>query len=639
MIKSHMQCFDVLFPINLGPLTYTCPDSLAEIVQPGLVIQAPLRNKLTMGIVLDKNISPPKGPLKELNIIPGTPAVLSKSLLRLFRWMSDYYIAPEGLVLKQTMPAELFSKTRTRKSKKEIPCNNEIDFMDIGSEEVQAVTAAINSNKYKGFLLHAPSVLYEYSMVFKLLGSVRNIIVLLPDIGQANLLYAALKDLYAERLCLLHGEISRGKRSAYIEGILSGRYDIVIGTRAALFAPLKKVSLIMVLNEHNQLYKIEEGIRYNIRDVAVMRGFIEKAAVLLSSISPSIDSYFNAITSKYRILKPSPDIKRPNIRIADMQFEKKIKPDLSKAVHDAAQKHIRKNNKIMFVVNRRGYSSALLCRECSYIVKCHSCDIPMVLHKNENSLKCHYCNKVLPVPERCPRCKGHNFELLGSGTQRVQEYIEELFGIPTMRFDSDNVKKKSEKEDISRLISGDFSRLLIGTKIMTRRISVTDRFSMAAVLNVDSSLNLPDFRAMEKAYQELSSIVDLVEPSGEVLIQTRFAGVPLFKHLRCNDYAAFAKEELSMRKGLNYPPFAKLLKITFSGPNEVSEKIMRTIRDSESKLEILGPTVNKNKKGIEEVSMILKSEDRRALNNAARSVLKTFCRSKKIQIKIDVDPA
>lgn len=639
MIKSPMHCFDVLFPINLGPLTYTCPDSQAEIVQPGLIVQAPLRNKMTMGIVLDKNISPQKGPLKELHIMPGTPTVISKSLLRLFRWMSDYYIAPEGLVLKQTMPAELFSKTKTRKSKKEIVCNTTIDIMDIGPEDVQAITATINSNKYAGFLLHAPSVSYEYSMVFKLLDSVKNIIVLVPDIVQANLLYAALKDLYAERLCLLHGEISRGKRSAYIEGILSGKYDIVIGTRAALFAPLKKVSLIMVLNEHSHLYKAEEGLRFNMRDVAVMRGFIEKASVLLSSISPSVDSYFNALTGKYGIIKPSSAIKRPNIRIADMQFEKKIKPDLSTTVHDALRKHIRKNNKIMLVVNRRGYSSTLLCHECAYVVKCDSCDIPMVLHKNDNSLKCHYCNKVIAVPERCPRCKGHNFELLGSGTQRVQEHIEELFGIPTMRFDSDNVKKKSEKEELSRLISGDFSRLLIGTKIMTSRISVTDRFSMAAVLNIDSSLNLPDFRAMEKAYQELSSIIDLIEPSGEVLIQTRFASVPLFKHLRHNDYVAFAKEELAMRKSLNYPPFAKLLKITFSGPDEVSHKIIRIINDSESKLEILGPTVHKNKKGIEEASIILKSEDRKALNCVARNVLKAFDRSKKIQIKIDVDSA
>lgn len=639
MIKFFMCCYDVLFPINLGPLTYVCPESLAETVQPGLVIQAPLKNTLTRGIILDRNLSPPAGPLKEIEAIPGEPAVLSKSLLRLLRWMSDYYIAPEGLVLKQTLPAELFTRTQPRKGKKELFCREGIAFMDIAQKDVPDITAAVQSNKYTGLLLHAPSVLYEYSMVFNLLSAVKNVIVLLPDIGQSNLLYNALREEYRERSCLLHGEMSRGKRSEGIEGILSGRCDIVIGTRAALFAPMKKVSLIIVLNEHSQSYKTEEGVRYNMRDVAVMRGFIEKATVLLSSISPSIDSYFNAITNKYRMLKPSINIKRPVIRIADMQFEKKIRPGFSKTVYDAALKHVRKNDRVMFVINRRGYSSLLLCKECAHIVKCRECDIPMVFHKNDNTLKCHYCNKSRSVPERCPRCKGHNFELLGSGTQRVQEYIEELFGKATMRFDSDNVKKKSEKEDLDRLISGDFSRILIGTKIMTRRISVTDKFSMAAVLDIDSSLNLPDFRAMEKAYQELSSIIDLVGPGGEVLIQTRFSSTPLFNHLRRNDYASFAKEELQMRKDLSYPPYAKMLKITFIGPPEVSEKIIKTARSSEPEIEILGPTTDRDRKGTENFSIILKSADRKTLNNAARKVLKTFDRSRKIQIRIDVDPA
>jgi len=463
--------------------------------------------------------------------------------------------------------------------------------------------------------------------------------VLLPDIGQSNLLYAAVSEKFGGRSCLLHGELSGGKRSESIEGILSGRCDIVIGTRAALFAPLKKVSLIIVLNEHSQSYKTEEGVRYNMRDVAVMRGFIEKAAVLLSSITPSIDSYFNAVTNKYRLLKPPPDIKRPAIRIADMQFEKKIRPGFSRTVYDAALKHVRKNDRVMFVINRRGYSSLLLCRECAHIVKCRECDIPMVFHKNDNTLKCHYCSKSQSVPERCPRCKGHNFELLGSGTQRVQEYIEELFGKTTMRFDSDNVKKKSEKEDLARLISGDFSRILIGTKIMTRRVQVNDKFSMAAVLDIDSSLNLPDFRAMEKAYHELSSIIDLVGPDGEVIIQTRFAGTPLFKHLRHNDYVSFAKEELQMRKDLGYPPYAKMLKLTFNGPPEVTEKIMKAARNSGPEVEILGPAIDKDRKGTENYSIILKSADRKTLNNAARKVLKPFDRSRKIQIRIDVDPA
>ena len=440
-----MHCYDVLFPINLGPLTYVCPEPLAEIVQPGLVVQAPLKNTLTRGIIIGKNLSPPKGPLKELQTVPGEPVVLSRSLLRLLRWMSDYYIAPEGLILKQTLPAELFTRTQPRKGKKELSCREELTFMDIRPEDILEITTAVQSNKYTGLLLHAPSVLYEYSMVSQLLDTVKNVIVLLPSIGQSDLLYNAVREKYEGRTCLLHGELSRGKRSESIEGILSGRCDIVIGTRAALFAPMKKVSLIIVLNEHSRSYKTEEGVRYNMRDVAVMRGFIEKAAVLLSSITPSIDSYFNAVTNKYRMLKPSSDMKRPVIRIADMQFEKKIRPGFSKTVYDAALRHVRKNDRVMFVINRRGYSSLLLCKECANIVKCSECDIPMVFHKNDDTLKCHYCSKSQSVPERCPRCKGHNFELLGSGTQRVQEYIEELFGKTTMRFDSDNVKKKVRK--------------------------------------------------------------------------------------------------------------------------------------------------------------------------------------------------
>lgn len=634
-----MQCFDLLFPINLGPLTYSCPESLTELVQPGMVIEAPLKNKLTKGVILGKNTSPPTGPLKELQLIPGEPVIIGKSILKLLRWMSDYYIATEGLVLKQTLPREVFTKTRAGKAKKEVYQNVPIDFLDIKEEDMLDIKGAISANRYMGFLLHAPSLLYEYSMLFRLLSTVGNVIVLLPDITQADLLYTAFKELCGERLCLLHGEISRGRRSEYIEGLLSGRYDIVIGTRAALFAPMKKVSLIMVLNEHSQSYKIEEGSRYNVRDVAVMRGFIEKAAVILSSISPSIDSYYNAISNKYKLVKPSPAVKRPAIRIADMRFEKKIKPDFSKTVYEAAKKHIRKNSKVMFVINRRGYSSVLLCHECGHIEKCRACDVPMALYKNDNTLKCHYCGKTQPVPEKCSRCKSHNFELLGSGTQRVQEHIEELFEIPTLRFDSDNVKKKSEKEELSRLISGDFSKILIGTKMMTGRITVTDKYSMAAVLNVDSSLNLPDFRAMEKAYQELSSIIDLIEPEGEVLIQTRFPESPLFKQLRHNDYASFAKEELSMRKSLNYPPYAKLLSIIFSGTPELSEKIRKIIHEADPNIEILGPAINRNKKGIEKFSIILKSVDRKALNNAARKALKTFDRSQKIQIRIDVDPA
>lgn len=633
-----MNCFDLLFPINRGPLTYICPDSLAGAVQPGLVVQAPLKNRLTRGIILRKNSSPPDTSLKEFQAIAGEPVILSPSLLKLLGWMSDYYIAPAGLVLKLTLAGELFKKTRPRKSRERTMHQSAIDFIPVDTEVVSEAVASIRNTAYKGFLLHSPSLLYEYSLAREMLTAGENIIMLLPDVGQANLLYGALKDSFADRLCLLHGELSHGKRSENMEGILSGRHDIVIGTRGALFAPLKNVSLIMVLNEHSPLYKLEEGIPYHLRDVAVMRGFMEKATVLLSSVSPSIDSFYNAMTGKYTLLKPSHARQRPNIRIINMRFEKKIRPDLSRSVYDAARRHISKNERVMFVVNRRGYSTVLLCKECGHIEQCHSCEVPLVHYKKEGTLKCHYCSSTRPLPETCSRCKGHTFELLGSGTQRVQEHVEELFGQAAMRFDSDTVRKKSEKEELSRLISGSFSRILIGTKLMTGRITPADFFSMAAVLNIDSSLNQPDFRAMEKAYQELSAIIDRVAPEGEVLVQTRFPDIPLFRHLQRNEYSSFAGEELSLRKSLGYPPYAKLLHIRLEGPSDLSEKIVKFLRRVNAKIEILGPITVRNKKGKEEQTIILKSGDRKALNTAAREVLQAFNNRKKIQVRVDVDP-
>lgn len=638
MLEFFMSYFDVLYPINLGPLTYKCPEELEATAQPGMIVSAPLKNKLTKGVIINRNISPPDEKIKEFSKIHGDSPVLSKSLLKLLQWMSEYYIAPGGLVLKQTLPKEVFIKTKIGKAKKTLPHDKHIEFPDIPEKEFSSLTASISSGKYNAFLLHAPSSLYEYAVVLRLLDKTRNILVLLPEIFQANMLYNAFKESFGERLCILHSEISRGRRSEYIEGIISGRYDIVIGTRAALFAPLKNVSLIIVLNEHSSSYKLEEGIRYNIRDVAVMRGFIEKATVLLSSVTPTVDSYYNSFSDKYKLIKPSSSLTRPKIRIIDMRFEKTVKPNFSKTVYEDSKHHIKKGKKLMFVINRRGYSTLLLCRECGNAEKCPECGIPLVLHKNESTIRCHYCGKAYDIPDRCSRCKSYSLELLGSGTQKVQEDIEALFGVETLRFDSDHARKRTDIEKLLSNISCDSSKVIVGTKMMTKRIGLAERFSMAAVLNIDNSLNLPDFRASEKVYRELSSIIGLVDSDGKILIQTRMPQNSIFKYLKSDRYSSFVKEELSIRKELNYPPYSKLINIIFTGNHDLSDRIIKTVHKLDQDIEVLGPIVHRDKKGRDEFSILLKSADRRKLNTAARAVLDKFRDSKETDIRIDVDP-
>ncbi|MFI5295934.1 MAG: primosomal protein N' [Thermodesulfovibrionales bacterium] len=639
MIKLLVHYFDIVFPVNLRPLTYKCPEHLSGQARPGMIVSAPLRNRTAKGIILEATASPPAGPIKEFSSIDGDFPVLGKGMLKLLRWMSDYYLASEGSVLQQIAPKELFVRVKARKTAKKGE-GPRFSLLDVPPEEVALIRESAAEKRYRTFLVHAPSTSYEYSFISNLLqAALSNVIVIFPEVSQAETFYSAASGFLEDRACLLHGGISRGKRSESLAGIISGKHDIVIGTRAALFAPIKNVSLIAVVHEDSGSYKLEEGLRYNIRDVAVMRGFLEKCTVLLSSVTPSIESSFNALTQKYIPLKPAVQVRRPRVTIIDMRYARKVRPGISKEVFDAARNKLKAKKKIMFVVNRRGYSTLLLCADCGHEERCDNCDIPLVMHRDEKALKCHYCGKARAVPERCGRCGGLHIELRGSGTQRVQEEIEELFGMESLRFDSDGVKKKSEVRKLLGSLSRDSSNIIIGTKMMTKRIGAAEKFSLAAVLNTDAYLNFPDFRASEKAYRELSTVIDLAEPGGDVLVQTRLPQNSLFRHLKKGDYDAFVKEELAARKELAYPPYSKLMEITVSGNSRLGDAFFAKIRDVGKGIEILGPVASKNKKRKDEFSVFLKSGSRKALNDAARSVLHMYEGVKGLKIAVDVDPA
>ena len=639
MIKSPMPSyFDILFPVNLGPLTYRCPERLVRNARPGMIVSAPLKSRITKGILLGESSAPPPGRIKELSEIPGDSPVLSMGMLKLLRWMADYYLAPEGVVLKYTVPAEIFSRTKPRGKRGESGTDVSAAIADIPHADISPIAESLAARRYHTFLLHAPSSRYEYSAVSSLLGPARNAVVLLPEVAHADFLYKALRSPLRERACLLHGEMPKGRRSENMERILSGKYDIVIGTRPALFAPLKDISLLLVLHEQSDSYKLDEGFRYHLRDVAVMRGFLERCTVVLSSSTPSFNSYFNALSKKYTLVSPASREKLPKIRTVDMRFEKKAGRNISKTVFDAARRCVREEKKIMFVVNRRGYSTLVLCNECGHTEDCPRCRIPMVMHNKEGVLKCHYCGRERTAPDQCSKCGSFKLELLGSGAQRLQEDIENLLGVPVYRFDSDAVRKRSQISEIRGLLAGGGAKVVVGTKMMTRHLGISETFAMAAVLGGDAAMNLPDFRADEKAFMELSSVLELVGAGGELIIQTRFPEKALFRHLKEGDYPTFVKEELALRQTLLYPPYRKLLQIRFSGKKEVADRIAKTLGAAAGPVEVLGPAVVKNKKGIDEFSFLLKAQDRNVLKNAAQAVIRNCGSGEGANIFIDVDP-
>ncbi|MBM4145389.1 MAG: primosomal protein N' [Nitrospira sp.] len=646
VIEFHMNFFDIIFPLNIGPLTYRCPDAFLKTITPGMAVSAPLKNKITKGIVMGISPAILSGNIKEIQDIHGDSPVLSDRMVKLLKWMSEYYIAEQGLVLKNMLPKEAFTSVKKRKTKvlshslseKLNGEDNGTNVIKVNNNLVADLIKSFKKETYKTFLLHAPSSSYEDSLLTGILSETSNVIILVPEVCLINNLYILLNRSFGERVCLLHSELSRGQRSESIGRILSGHSDIVLGTRSAVFAPLKKVSFIAVLHEHSSSYKQENSPCYNARDVAVMRGYLEKAVVLLSSISPSIESFYNCRSGKYTLLNPSFDIKTPKVKVIDMRYEKHIKPYLSKTITDAAAKHIKNDKKIIFAINRRGHSTLLQCMDCSHIEECPACRIPMVFHKQDMSMKCHYCGYTLSkVPESCSKCKGYNIQLLGAGTQRVQEDLEALLGIKALRLDSDRAKNKSEVEALIGATFTDANRIFIGTKLMTKRLGSESRFAMAAILNTDLYLNLPDFRSAEKSYQEILSIIDKIDPDGEVFIQTRMPQNYLYKCLKNYDYNSFFKEELQRRRDLSYPPFSKLLLIKFITRRDISGKV-QNIKKPVDDVEILGPYIEKNKKGENEYKLLLKSSLREKLHSTAKSLLQAFKNQKDVKIKVDVDP-
>ena len=642
-----MEFFDVIFPVNIGPLTYRCSESTARLLKPGMMVGAPLKNRLAKGIVIGKSPTIPPGEIKDIYEIHGDEPLLGNGMMTLLKWMSEYYMAEQGLALRNMLPEEAFKKTKQRTRKilpaatfpKEKPPACNLNSLDLAKHDFNGLMKSLHEGIYNAFLLHAPSADFEYSLPATILQETGNAIVLAPEVSLAEGLFPAFLERFGDRVCLFHSELSKGSRSEAIERIRSGRSDIVLGTRSAVFAPLKKVSLIAVLHEQSGSYKEEKNPCYNARDVAVMRGFIEKATVLLSSVCPSIESLHNCTTGKYTLLRPENDGKRPGIKILDMRFEKKLKPYLAKTVIDAAAKHIHKDKKVMFIMNRRGYSTLLQCDDCAHTEECPQCKIPLIFHKKDLSLKCHYCGYALsPVPERCSRCKSFNLKMLGAGTQRVQEDLEELLGTRALRIDHDISSKKTELKSLAGKASEADGRVIIGTKLMTKRLVFSGKFSMAAVLNADLFLNIPDFRSPEKAYQEISSIIDMLDPGGEIFIQTRMPQNYLYRCLKNYDYLSFVKEENQRRKELNYPPYSRLLLIKFTSKRELSKELSDISGKIAGDIQILGPYAAKNKSGGNEFKLLLKSAVRGSLHAAAKIFLKAFKNVKDVKIRIDVDP-
>lgn len=488
-------------------------------------------------------------------------------------------------------------------------------------------------------------------------------LVLVPEISLTPQTIERFKARFSEQkdaIAVLHSHLSDGERHDEWFKVHEGRAKIVIGARSAIFAPLENLGLIIVDEEHEPSYKQEDAPRYHARDVAVVRGRIENCAVLLGSATPSLESFQNASTGKYELLnmtKRTDGKSMPLIRIVDMRLERRKGTEvsfvntgiLSQKLRNAITDRLTKKEQTILFLNRRGFNTSLSCVACGEVVQCQECAIPMTLHKKDNRLVCHICGARRVPPSKCPSCKEPGLKYSGFGTERVEQAIREVFPQARMaRVDTDTMQRKNQLRDTLKDFRSQKLDILIGTQMIAKGLDFPN-VTLVGVLNADTALNLPDFRAAERTFQLLVQVAGRAgrgEVKGEVFVQTHAPHSPAIQFSRHNDFEGYAAQELEHRIAFKYPPYSHVVLISARGKHEAQAEF--TLQTLHKRLEqglpegtIMGeptPAALAKAHGQHRFQLLLRSEKIRVLCAHIQRIILGLSVPPEIYVSWDVDP-
>jgi primosomal protein N' (replication factor Y) len=485
----------------------------------------------------------------------------------------------------------------------------------------------------------------------------KSAIVLVPEIALTLWVGRQVRARFGEHVAVLHSALPDIERAREWWRVRHGNVRVVVGTRSAVFAPIENLGLIIVDEEQESSYKQEEVPRYHGRNTAVYRARLEGAVVLLGSATPSLESYHNARTEKYRLLTLASRVEnRPlaDVRIVDLREEFRREhraPPVSEALRAAIALRLEEGTQAMVLINRRGYSWSMLCRSCGSVVQCQNCSIALTYHKSRQRLECHYCGYWIRPPKECPKCHAEYLYFVGDGAERVDEYLREQFPKARIaRLDRDTVRTKREYQQVLGAFADGEIDILVGTQMVAKGHDF-QRVTLVGVVAADLALGRPDFRAAERTFQLLTQVAGRAgrgELSGEVLVETYYPEHYAIQYAVQQDYVSFYEKESHFRCALHYPPFTALATVLVR-----DRKIENAIRWSralgsyfapfeERGVKVLGPAAAPLARLRNEYrfQFVLKSPHRSSLAQALSGCL-DFCASKEIPetaVIVDVDP-
>ncbi len=547
---------------------------------------------------------------------------------------------------------------------------------DRQQEAIRTLVSAFDAGPTKPFLLHGVTgsgkTLVYIEVLSHVLAQGRGAIVLVPEISLTPQTVARFRARFGDQVAVLHSALSVGERFDAWRQLRSGRRRIAVGARSALFAPVSDLGVIVVDEEHDGSYKQSESPRYQARDMAVVRSAQEGALCVLGSATPALESWHNVERGKFRLVSLPDRVGGgvlPPVRLIDLrEARKKSKENKSKQTSDARSEaglvltaplveamrdRLRRGEQTILLLNRRGYSSFVQCRECGDVEICPDCSISLTYHRGKSRLVCHHCRHEQPAPKRCPRCGSTDLSFRGLGTEQVERVVAETFPEARLaRMDVDTTSGKwSHHEILGRVERGEVD-VLLGTQMIAKGLDFPG-VTLVGVVNADVGIHLPDFRATERTFQLLSQVAGRAgrgKLGGEVLIQTALPEHYAIQAAMAHDYVAFATRELEERRHPVYPPMVRLVNVVVSSPvaedaagnAEAAARWLRTHVVSGTPVDLIGPAPSPIERlhGRWRWHFLLRSASVKALGAGARRLQAEFrTRGADVRIAIDRDPS
>jgi len=485
-----------------------------------------------------------------------------------------------------------------------------LHLTDEQRQAVEAIGSAITEPHQETFLLQGITGSGKTEVYLRVAAQAmeagKQVLLLVPEIALTAQIVKRFQAWFGDEVAVAHSKLSQNERADVWYKMRTNSAKLLIGVRSAVFAPFSDLGLIIIDEEHESSYKQDERPNYHARTVALKRAQLSGIPVVLGSATPDLESFYKARQGTYthlRLLQRANGSMLPHVEIADMRLElqRGNKSVLSAALNDALLQTAVQGEQAIVLLNRRGFSTFVMCRDCGESIVCPHCAVALVYHSAGEAMRCHYCGNTAPIPDECPNCHSRRIRFFGTGTQKAEAEIAELPEIRILRMDQDSTVKKFAHEDILKSFSSGEYNVLLGTQMVAKGHDISN-VTLVGILSADSTLNLPDFRASERTFALLTQAAGRAgrgDRAGHVVLQTYDPDNPVIKLAATQDYDAFAASELEIRQELGYPPYTEILKITVLDKEEVrgsslAQRIVNFLQTlqlehPEQELLVLGP--------------------------------------------------